>query len=207
MYDASRLAFADGSRAAARSDGECFTFNPAQFSSSSIPHPLSNYTLLNKSNNPPNAAMPPTATIRRSLPQTLESLHHGTGASIHLPASVRAVSIQYTYKRAGKNVQYVASPFQIPSSYRSFVIPHHLKPSLTHPCPLRGNREFLSKIAPRLSFANPHINLTTSHRPTPSTKSKDPALQARASASAEEIAQHGSEPRVTVEFRTSFLSA
>lgn len=42
---------------------------------------------------------------RLSLPQAIESLKNGTGASTTLPASVRAVSLNYVYKRAGRGVE------------------------------------------------------------------------------------------------------
>ena len=47
-----------------------------------------------------------THSLRRTpLPQAIASLRHGTGAATVLPARVRAVSLTYTYRRAGKNVQ------------------------------------------------------------------------------------------------------
>lgn len=38
------------------------------------------------------------------------------------------------------------------------------------------------------------------HRPTPSTRAKDPALQKRAELAAEEIKREGMEPSLMVEF-------
>jgi hypothetical protein len=129
--------------------GECFTCLPYSNSTIISWTLYSPHSSLTRSNTT-TQTMPPTASIRRSLPQALESLHHGTGASIHLPASVRAVSVTYTYKRAGKNVQYVASPFQIPSSYRSFDPSHHLKPSLTMYLTSRKQRIHLKNRTPSI---------------------------------------------------------
>lgn len=42
---------------------------------------------------------------RMQLPQALESLKNGTGASTTLPSSVRAVTVNYVYRRAGKGVE------------------------------------------------------------------------------------------------------
>lgn len=61
-------------------------------------------------------------------------------------------------------------------------------------------REFITKIAPRLAYANPAVAFTMAHRPTPSTRAKDPALQKRAELAAEEIKREGMEPSLMVEF-------
>ncbi|KAI5452576.1 hypothetical protein NCC49_000737 [Naganishia albida] len=102
---------------------------------------------------------------RLSLPQVIESLKNGTGASTTLPASVRAVSLNYVYKRAG-----------------------------------RGVEDFISKVAPRLAYANPSVNFDIKHRSTPVTKAKDPELQKRAEESAKQIQETGTAPSLTVEF-------
>jgi hypothetical protein len=50
--------------------------------------------------------MPIKHSLKRlSLPQAVESLKNGTGASTTFPASVRAVSLNYVYKRAGRGVE------------------------------------------------------------------------------------------------------
>ncbi|GHJ89794.1 hypothetical protein NliqN6_6196 [Naganishia liquefaciens] len=111
-------------------------------------------------------------SLRRApLAQAVQSLQNGTGANTVLPDTVRAISLTYTYRRAGKHVD-----------------------------------EFIKKIAPRLAYVNPSVEFTISHRPTPSTKAKDPELQKRAEAAKEEIARQGGvEPTMTVEFHARGL--
>ncbi|KAJ9118252.1 hypothetical protein QFC22_004162 [Naganishia vaughanmartiniae] len=102
---------------------------------------------------------------RMQLPQALESLKNGTGATTTLPPSVRAVTVNYVYRRAGKGVE-----------------------------------DFISKVAPRLAYANPAISFDIKHQPNPKTKAKDPALQKRAEESAKQIEATGMAPTLTVDF-------
>lgn len=67
------------------------------------------------------------------------------------------------------------------------------------------NRDFISKVAPRLAYANPSVNFDIKHRSTPVTKAKDPELQKRAEESAKQIQETGTAPSLTVEFRMSLL--
>ncbi|KAJ9126371.1 hypothetical protein QFC24_002108 [Naganishia onofrii] len=102
---------------------------------------------------------------RMQLPQALESLKNGTGASTTLPSSVRAVTVNYVYRRAGKGVE-----------------------------------DFISKVAPRLAYANPAISFDIKHQPNPKTKAKDPELQKRAEESAKQIEATGMAPTLTIDF-------
>lgn len=63
------------------------------------------------------------------------------------------------------------------------------------------NRDFISKVAPRLAFANPAVTFDIKHQPTPVTKAKDPELQKRAQESAKQIQETGIAPSLTVDFR------